>query len=137
MKFGEFIFDVLSKGVTGTLVRKTDNDGNLNYQISPVFGQQGQTPPLVAYAMQNINPAYHKNGKNSMTDFIRFSCDCVELTQDKVQTLSAAVRADLEGATGTHGTLKTSGIWLVNEVDLFDVEVEYFVKTLSFEGLFI
>lgn len=137
MKLGEFIFDVLSKGATGVICKKTGNDGTENYQIAPVFGQQGQTPPMVAYSVQNVDPTYVKHSNQSIADLVRFACDCVELTQSKAQTLSAAVRNDLENATGTHGGMETAGIWMLSKADFYDAETEVYVKTLTFEGLFI
>lgn len=136
MKFGEFIFDVLSKGATGVIVRKKDSEGNTNYQIAPLMGQQGQIPPLVAYSVQSVDPTYVKQQNTTTCDIIRFSCDCVEATQDRAQTLSAAVRNDLENSIGTHGVMETAGIWMISEGDFFDVEAALYVKTLLFEGLF-
>lgn len=136
MKFGEAIFKILSEGSVGSTLYHLDGNAFRIYHLAPVIANQTAITPFIAYAIQSNTVEYVKTGTYRNFEELTFTLDCVADTYIAAEAMANLARADCEGTRNkTVVNIYVTAMWLISETDNFDVNVEKFVKTLTFKSM--
>lgn len=118
MSVEKAIFSILTDPDAGALVRAI-----CSTRTYPVIAPQGATYPNTVFRRRSTDRQYTLDGNSALpTAFIEVSCNA--LTYSEARDLGTAVKAALDGLSGTHGGVVVHKSFIEDEFDGFEFQTD-------------